>query len=294
MQSIYTELFSELYERIGQLRHQRVRMKDIASHVELPSSVVSALYSSVLPTFLDNVEKMGEKKALEYATSQVNNVSQKRIIAQIPEICQKLRTFVPEYLPVSKDFFLDSLGLFALRGEAAANSAYMGTYLSYSLSSSCNSIKVEPIVLSQGDSGEVKAVRRSAYGLANNGTAIFAPAQNSLYLMFNEKNEGQLALVTMFIQLPFHENVTFLRGIYITLDYNRNPIARRILLVKSDDAEAVGRLVKREDLTGEQVDYYDYLAADVLKMCSVPFPKFNVDDLAQERAILSIVDGKRQ
>jgi len=289
---MYSELLKELYERISELRRQRVRMKDIAIHINMQSSVVSALYSSVLPIFLANVDSMGETAALDYAVSQVNNVSKKRILSSLPEICRRLKTFVPEHIYPSKGFFIDSLGRFAIKGGVEADD-YLGVYDTYSLSSARDALKVEPIILSRGDAGEIMAVRKSVYNTINKGVAILSNA-HGMYLMLNELDGSKLAMVSMFIQLPFYEKARFFRGLYLALDYNRNPIARRILLVKRDASfvvdnpdELEGKLIAPEDLEGDMVYYYNYVS-DIIKICSIPFPKFNSDDLISEKEILSI------
>ena len=59
-------------------------MKDIADKTNMPASVLSSLYSSVLPTFARSVKKgMTEEEALDYALSQVNNVSKKRLLGNL-------------------------------------------------------------------------------------------------------------------------------------------------------------------------------------------------------------------
>ncbi len=114
-----------------------------------------------------------------------------------------------------------------------------------------------------------------------------------MYIMLNESDESQLALVTIYLQLPFYENVKFLRGMYMTLDYNRNPIARRILFVKNEsppiDIESLtGRIIEKDEIDNHLKVYYDYVSgsSDVIKMCSIPFPQFNQDDLITEKKIL--------
>ena len=54
--------------------------------------------------------------------------------------------------------------------------------------------------------------------------------------MFNERDLPQFALVTIYLQLPHYEFPTMLKGLYLCLDYNHNPIARRIVLVKQSDS----------------------------------------------------------
>lgn len=56
-----------------------------------------------------------------------------------------------------------------------------------------------------------------------------------------------------------------LKGLYLCLDYNHNPIARRIVLVKQSDSTDIdeflkmeGKLISRSELTPEEEIYYNY------------------------------------
>ena len=66
------------------------------------------------------------------------------------------------------------------------------------------------------------------------GVGLFSPFQIG-YLMFNEQKRLQLALKVVYLQLPIIEYPQIMKGIYLTHDYNRNPIARRILFVRQGD-----------------------------------------------------------
>ena len=81
------------------------------------------------------------------------------------------------------------------------------------------------------------------------------------------------------------------------LDYNRNPIARRIVFVKYSDStsmddfiELKGGLLKKEELTTEQIAYYNYTCreGDYIKTCAVPSPHLNGDDLEREKRMLKL------
>jgi len=286
------ELLEELYEHIACLRRKGVKMKDIAAYVFLSPSVVSALYSTVLPAYINNRNSLGQEEALDYAVSQVNNISKRRIKTLIPDMCRQLRTFSQEQ--DSKDItFIDILGKFTEKSDEISSS-YLGVYDSYSLSSTGNALKIEPFILSNGEAGEIKVVRRNAYNSINTGIAIVVNG-SSMYIMLNESDKSQLALVTIYLQIPFQEKATFLRGMYMALDYNRNPIARRILFIKRNDSPDAfdidslkGDLIQKEKLNTELCMYYDYFSesSDIIKMCSIPFPKFNQEDLLAEKKIL--------
>jgi len=120
--------------------------------------------------------------------------------------------------------------------------------------------------------------------------------QNS-YLMFNERDLPQFALVTIYLQLPHYEFPTMLKGLYLCLDYNHNPIARRIVLVKQSDStdirtflEMESKLVPKAELTPELEAYYNYTCreGDYIKTCTVPSPKLDETDLEREKKMLTI------
>lgn len=290
------DFFEEVYEQINILRQKGVKMKDIARHIDLPPSVLSALYSTVLPTFVNKKKELGDEEALDYALSQVNNISKKRILKSIPQVYRSLQLFNPDQRIFSTDnTFLQSLENFTQKTDETASS-YLGLYDSYSFSSSRDALKIEPFILVNGENNSITVKRKSAYNSVNTGISIVAHGGQSLYIMLNESDESQLSLVTIYLQIPFYENAQLLRGLYIALDYNRNPIARRILFLKKSDLcseedfySEEGKMVEKSDLEPQQRLYYEYVSgiSDSIKMYSIPFPKFNQEDLITEKNILS-------
>ena len=71
----------EIYRRIEYLRNNGLKMKEIADYVDIAPSVLSALYSSVLPTYVTSLKQgHSEEDSLDLALAQVNNVSKKRLL----------------------------------------------------------------------------------------------------------------------------------------------------------------------------------------------------------------------
>jgi len=288
------EILEEVYELINVLRQEGVKMKDIASYVDLQPSVMSGLYATVLPTYISKQKELGNEKALNYALSQVNNISKKRLLKRIPDIHRNLQLFIPiNQKKGSEDTFIRSLENFTQETDKTALS-YLGIYQSYSISSARDTLKMEPFILTNGENKSIKVIRKSTYNSVNTGVAIFVNG-HSLYIMLNEYDESQLALVTIYLQLPFYENAQLLRGIYLALDYNRTPIARRIIFVKESDLpdqenfnSLHGKIVEKTNLDACLSAYYNYVSgvSDTIKMYSIPFPKFNQVDLITEKEIL--------
>ena len=132
------ELF-EIYKRIEYLRNNGVKMKEIADHTQMAASVLSSLYSSVLPTFIGEVKKgIAEEEALDYALSQVNNVSKKRLLGNLEDMKERLFELEPpQGGEKRKSPFWDMM---ARESQVSAQEAYnySGIYISYSLSSAAD------------------------------------------------------------------------------------------------------------------------------------------------------------
>lgn len=289
---------SDIYKRIEYLRNHGVKMKEIADRVDMAPSVLSALYSSVLPAYIDLLKTSAPDEALDEALALVNNVSKKRLLNNIGSV----RLLLQEMEPEGQGEVENGNPFIKLLGKEAKESVqevynYSGTYLSYSLSSSTDSLKIEPYLICASENNEyVKVGMMNAYGSVHWGNGIISNYQNS-YLMFNERDLPQFALVTIYLQLPHYEFPNMLKGLYLCLDYNHNPIARRIVLVKQSDCtdvdkflEMEGRLVPKAELTPELEVYYNYTCqeGDYIKTCTVPSPKLDATDLEREKKMLKI------
>lgn len=288
----------DIYKRIEYLRNKGVKMKEIADHINMAASVLSSLYSSVLPTFISCVKKGNtEEEALDYALSQVNNVSKKRLLGNLKELKELLFELEPAPTTGQKDNpFLDMMSEEMLRSSQDIYN-YSGIYVSYSLSSSSNALKIEPYLITASENNDyVKVVHMSAYNTTHFGIGLFNNHQNS-YIMFNERESPQMALFTIYLQLPMYDFPRMLKGLYLCLDYNRNPIARRIIFIKYSDStsmddflELKGEIVTKENLSEEQIPYFNYTCqpGDYIKTCSVPSPLLNEKDLEREKKMLDI------
>lgn len=289
---------SLIYKRIEYLRNKGVKMKDMADHTNMAASVLSSLYSSVLPTYIRQVkEGIGEEEALDYALSQVNNVSKKRLLGSLKELKEQLYQLEPAQATGQKDN-----PMLALLAEEMARSTqdaynYSGIYMSYSLSSAADALKVEPYLIAASENNEyVRVVHMSAYNTTHAGVGLFNNHTTS-YILFNERECPELALFTIYLQLPMYDFPQMLKGLYLCLDYNRNPIARRILFVKQSDSTDMdeflalkGEIIPKDKITEDLMPYYDYTCrpGDYIKTCTVPSPSLNTQDLEREKKMLEL------
>lgn len=288
----------EIYERIKYLRHKGVKMKEIATHTGFTPSVLSALFTTVLPEYIKNIDNgQTEDEALDNALTWVNNVSKKKLLNSIGKT--KTLLFSMEAAPRqaaadSGNEFLDAIGR-EMKAAVQLAAGLSGAYMSYSVSSSSGAMKVEPyLIVSSDDGSYVEVVHNNAYGSTHHGFALMNGLTH-LYIMFNENRSPQIALFNICLKIPMFDRPPFLRGLYTCFDYNHNPIARRILFVKTSDSVSRDEFMKMKDclkqydeLGDEERMYYEYTCGreDVVRMRDVPTPKMTVEDLVAEKEML--------
>lgn len=288
----------EIYKRIEYLRNNGVKMKEIADHTQMAASVISSLYSSVLPTYIGEVKKgIAEEEALDYALSQVNNVSKKRLLGSLESMKARLLELEPPQEGEKRKSPFWEMMAKESRASAQKTNNYSGIYMSYSLSSAADALKVEPYLIAASENNEyVRVVHMSAYNTTHAGVGLFNNHTTS-YILFNERECPELALFTIYLQLPMYNFPQMLKGLYLCLDYNRNPIARRILFVKQSDSTDMdeflalkGEIIPKDKITEDLMPYYDYTCrpGDYIKTCTVPSPSLNTQDLEREKKMLEL------
>lgn len=261
----------EIYERIKFLRGKGVKMKEIAAQTGFTPSVLSALFTTVMPEYFKNKDKgMPEDEALDGALVWVNNVSKKKLLGQLDKM--KAALFAMDAAPKAASGDADNMHrdiiAHAMKGAVDCCTAFSGMYMSYSVSSSSNAMKMEPYLITpSADGGYVEVVHNNAYGSTHHGFTLMNGLSH-MYIMFNENRPPQLALFSICLKLPMYERPPYLHGIYTCLDYNHNPIARRILFVKASDStsredflNAKGCLKQYEELDDRERLYYKYTCA---------------------------------
>lgn len=144
------EDLKEIYERISFLRQKGIKMKEMAEQAGISPSVLSAIYSTVLPAYLKNTEKgENEDEALNNALVWVNNVSKKKLLGSLANLKNSL--FAMEIIPKSPSENKINPFLTQLENNMQETlnriSYFSGIYLSYSISSGSHSLKIEPYLI---------------------------------------------------------------------------------------------------------------------------------------------------
>lgn len=289
------EDFQELYQRIEYLRSGGVRMKEIADCIDMAPSVLSSLYTTVLPTYFNSLKSNTSDEALEMALGQVNNVSKRRLLTNLPELLLRLSDLQPNEPNTLKGNLFAEQMMEEMQLSARKIEHISGIYYSYSLSSSNDCLKKEPFIILQSET-HARIGRLSAYGEQQWGFIVAGDPQN-FYCLLNETPAPLITMVSVYLQIPLFKHPRQLRGLYMGLDYNRNPVARRILLVKQTESTEMtdflsleSGLIAKEEFTPEQQVYYDYTCqtGDFIKMCTVPSLQMNETDLIKEKKMLAL------
>lgn len=295
----------QIYDRISFLRQKGVKMKEIAEHANISPSVLSAVYSTVFPAYFKNLEKgMDDDEALDKALVWVNNVSKKKLLGMLPELKNSL--FLLDIIPKTSanDARVPFLAMLETNMKETLGRIvnYSGIYLSYSISSSSNAMKMEPYLIAPAENGNyVEVGHNNAYGTSHWGIALMNGV-NHLYLTFNEHQAPQLALFHICLKVPMYDSPPFLCGLYTCFDYNYNPVARRVLFVKYSDSvnreeflKMKGMLKDFSQLDEKEKVYYEYTChqEDIIRMCNVPSPQMTERDLIVEKELLAITLNKK-
>ena len=227
-----------LYERMKKLREAGVRMKDISEETGIASGrTLLALFFRAPHIHQSALRRMRYGKCVRPRAA----TSQQRVETQTARLPRRIvRQSEPHratfrFQQKRRTTFLDDIEKEAIKYLPNAG-IYTGLYQSYSSSSYSDGLKVEPYMISSIVDGDTmpKVYCQNLAGDYYIGVGLFSPFQIG-YLMFNEQKRLQLALKVVYLQLPIIEYPQIMKGIYLTHDYNRNPIARRILFVRQGD-----------------------------------------------------------
>ena len=94
--------FRELYRRIEYLRNNGIKMKEIADCAGMAPSILSSLYTTVLPTYFEELKNCSHEEALDHAIVLVNNISKRRLLSVLPELLKRWKGWNRTYNPTGK------------------------------------------------------------------------------------------------------------------------------------------------------------------------------------------------
>ena len=164
---VFMEELKEIYERMTFLRQKGIKMKDMAERAGFSPSVLSAIYSTVLPAYFKNREKgMSGEEALNNALVWVNNVSKKKLLGSLARLKDSLFSTDYQAKAVHEDTRCPFLAQLENNMQETMGRIFnfSGIYTSYSISSGSRSLKVEPYLIAPAENGNYVEVGHNNAG----------------------------------------------------------------------------------------------------------------------------------
>lgn len=287
---------SAIYEYLDRLRGAGMKMKRIAQAAGLTPAMLSSLYSSVLPRYTEALTAgVGQAEALEKALKSVNNISRRKLDECAESLYACVKSLAESMGSMGGGDVMAAIAQ-AARRDVTWGNAYAGLYTAYSADADADALRAEPCLISpaEGDATEQKAYRVTKEGDVVAGVCLFSPYQTG-FILFSGQRGGQTALSSLCLRLPVMVFPHFIKGIHVSHDYNRNPTARRMLLVRDGDAIPLSELARlqaqtigKQQLKGELQTFYDYTCGecDMIKSAIFSSPERNPADLLREKEML--------
>jgi hypothetical protein len=292
----YPQQARRLLEYTNQLIDKGYRKKDIAALLETPAPVFSSLFKTILPILAEiSPEDPNPEEKIQYAFSQVNNMSSSKTLQLLEEYVAKLEVTINKNLTQNQNFDYFSL----LKQEAKSSydfikQYYEGLYEFYYLSSDNNLVKKEPFLIcanSVEKNIEVSKGNKNSR-LLYRGIGLLSN-HHTLTCQLSEANDNPQEHIMIHLSLPFIRKSEFLRGVFIAINYACQPLARKVVIKKAQDNWNEADIDKMEtvyfndDNSDEIKEIHSYLTSEPGKIeCfSIPNPKFDLEDLEQELKI---------
>ncbi len=281
------------------LKQAEVKKKDIANVLDIPAPVLSSLLKTVLPSISRiNTNLSGEEieASISEAFLLVNNLSRTKIEKRLPDDIIKL-TGLLENNDFKRNEKLDYLAFLRKQAELSFNyisKNFQGIYYFYYLSSDSDQLKGDPFMIKPNSvekfidvykGNQQSSVTYFGMALLNNNHTI------SMHLA--ENHESPEEYMHLLVSLPFLRSVEYLRGVFSSLNFARQPIARKVILQKVSDQCDFDHFnllpVKRFSSENriEILEIERYLMSDDSKIeCfALNKPTFNFSDLDDENKL---------
>ena len=277
-----------------------MKMKDIAEEMDVTSSVLSSLFSTVLPKYSQLIDA-GKScdEALEEALLLVNNVSKRKLLGCLDDAYSKSKEML-ENTQISKGntkTVWSDLEKEYIKNKSQATS-YTGVYKAYSKSSYCDGLKVEHYMISYSkDANALVVYCQNMQGDTYTGVGVITTGQYG-YLFLNEQNKLQITLKVVYLQLPMIEYPEQMKGLYMTHDFNQNPISRRIIFIREsnevsleDFSQRKSSVIPKDEIPDDLMPFYNYTCQkeDCIRSFSFSSPNNLEKDLILEKEFLKLL-----
>jgi predicted transcriptional regulator len=285
--------FIEICKKLKQAGYKK---KDIANVLDIPAPVLSSLLKTVLPSIsqIDTGIPIKEiEEVVADAFLMVNNLSRTKIVKRLPADIVTLTNLLDnmDFKRHEKSSYLNFIRHQAEFSYNYISQYFQGVYYFYYLSSDTDQLKAEPFMIKPNiverivevyKGNEQSSVRCFGIALLNNN--------HTINMQLAENHESPEEYMQILLSLPFIRQVEYLRGIFSNLNFARQPIARKVVLLKISDQSdydffnslPVKRFSSPSDVDIPEIGRYLYAVHSKTECFAIAKPCFNFVDLDNE------------
>lgn len=280
---------------INNLKSKGLKKKELANHLEMPAPVFSSLSKTVLPRLLeidDSLPLDKQEELISQAFSLVNNLSQTKIVSKMELFVLKLEELEGRNVDSSNkiSYFL-GLRYLAENSYNRIKKYHEGLYDMYYLSSDRYCIKKDSFMIRCNSVEKIAEAFKgnNISSVSYHGIAVINNS-HTLTIQLIETDEKPEEFVMMHLSIPFSRDMVFLRGLFSCLNFSRQPIARKVVIVKKSDnpdqhkheAIAPEYYPERGDLKIPEIEQYLLSDDSKIECRSVANPEYGLQDLIKE------------
>lgn len=291
----------EFLNLVKGMKDDGYRMHEISSILALHPPVLSGLCKTVLPAIIKPKAGLQSREAIiDKAFDLVNNISKEKTLKSLSSYVEKLKSVSSETVINDNLQFYEPYKKVIADSYELMCSHFVGLYDCYTHASNTNTIKHEPLLISNNSLRKYievhKGNKHTQY--AHEGFMFLCGSHMISMNLIDSRDDIQETGLIQLIQ-PFTRKYNLLRGIYLSLGFSRTPIARRIVLSRvtskcsKEEFDEIPTKYYEKDKYPPEVskEIIDYISdpQDLVECLGLPHPTFDVQDLVREKKMVTLL-----
>lgn len=280
---------------VNNIKNRGIKKKELANYLEIPAPVFSSLSKTIVPKIIEiepDLPAEKQEEELNQVFSMVNNLSQSKIISKMEIFIKKLEELnARDVNSPERTSYFSGLRKQAEYSFDRIKKYYEGVYAMYYLSSDKYCIKKDSFMIRCNSVDKIaevykgnnhSSVRYNGIGIVNNS--------HTLNIQMIEMDDKPEEFLMIHLSLPFARELNYLRGIFSCINFARQPIARKTVVVKTD--QNPDHLIyedilpefypEKGDLKIPEIEQYLLSEKSYIECRSVSGPDFTLHDLVKE------------
>lgn len=295
----------EIYEQIlcfqqlvKSYRSAGIKMKKLANQLQLQPSVISALYTTVFPAILKQGPPPMDFYIAEEAFRKVNNVSIKFLAHLKTHIIglkalDKSGTISQRSQP---ELWFEKLEKQYNRTFDKIGSQLDGSYYCFTISSNRNALKQDILRITSNESSRTIFIEKGNQHSYNSFTG-YADLTREHQAVIHLYDQADSPAESEFINftLPVIKSPEIIVGILSGMDYNRQPISRRLVLYRAENSNSYKSHILQYhqptnlDSTSKAIFNFLRSQKSSVRLINLPSPMHNINNLIDHAKINDVI-----